>query len=190
MDALLTLLATAGARSSWGSRARRRHAQLPERSFHDALYVRHLLGLRRPEFEAWLAAVGITARPAARDQAPERVLAALPALGGVIDRPSYGMAERPWASWASLRTRPRVSPSAARRAPTPATLDFQAAGAGMPFTRSSTSSYGARRTARGWRVIPHHQRGGGTKPICECPISGCLSPGSRRVYPSHGRRTW
>jgi ethanolamine ammonia-lyase large subunit len=30
-------------------------------SFHDALYVREALGLKRaPEFEAWLARVGVT----------------------------------------------------------------------------------------------------------------------------------
>ena len=30
-------------------------------SFHDALYVREVLGLRRaPEFEAWLARIGLT----------------------------------------------------------------------------------------------------------------------------------
>jgi len=30
-------------------------------SFHDALYVRELLGLRRaPEFEAWMSQVGLT----------------------------------------------------------------------------------------------------------------------------------
>ena len=30
-------------------------------SFHDALYIRALLGLRRaPEFEAWLARVGLS----------------------------------------------------------------------------------------------------------------------------------
>jgi ethanolamine ammonia-lyase large subunit len=53
-------------------------------SFHDALYVRHLLGLRpAPEFEAWLATVGITDRAGRlRDQATERVIAAMPALSG------------------------------------------------------------------------------------------------------------
>ena len=53
-------------------------------SFHDALYVRHLLGLRpAPEFEAWLGAMGITDTAGGlHAQAPERVIAALPALSG------------------------------------------------------------------------------------------------------------
>ncbi len=35
-------------------------------SFHDALYLRELLGLRRaPEFEAWLRRMGLTDEPGA-----------------------------------------------------------------------------------------------------------------------------
>jgi ethanolamine ammonia-lyase large subunit len=85
MDALLTLLATAGCTFIMGvPGADDVMLNYQSTSFHDALYVRHLLGLRpAPEFEAWLAAVGITDQAGRlRDQAPERVLAALPALGG------------------------------------------------------------------------------------------------------------
>jgi ethanolamine ammonia-lyase large subunit len=48
-------------------------------SFHDALFLRQALGLRRaPEFEAWLARVGITdAQGALRDP---REVPALPGL--------------------------------------------------------------------------------------------------------------
>jgi ethanolamine ammonia-lyase large subunit len=85
MDALLTLLATAGCTFIMGvPGADDVMLNYQSTSFHDALYVRHLLGLRpAPEFEAWLAAVGITDQAGRlRDQAPERVIAALPALSG------------------------------------------------------------------------------------------------------------
>ena len=54
-------------------------------SFHDALYVRHLLGLRpAPEFEAWLAAVGISDTSGGlRARAPERLIATLSPLSSV-----------------------------------------------------------------------------------------------------------
>ena len=85
MDALLTLLATAGCTFIMGvPGADDVMLNYQSTSFHDALYVRHLLGLRpAPEFEAWLAAVGITDQAGRlRAQAPERVIAALPALSG------------------------------------------------------------------------------------------------------------
>ena len=85
MDALLTLLATAGCTFIMGvPGADDIMLNYQSTSFHDALYVRHLLGLRpAPEFEAWLAAVGITDQAGRlRAQAPERVIAALPALSG------------------------------------------------------------------------------------------------------------
>ena len=54
-------------------------------SFHDALYVRSLLGLRpAPEFKSWLAAAGITdAAGRLRSSPPDRIIGALPALGGL-----------------------------------------------------------------------------------------------------------
>jgi ethanolamine ammonia-lyase large subunit len=84
MDALLTLLATAGCTFIMGvPGADDVMLNYQSTSFHDALYVRHLLGLRpAPEFEAWLAAVGIsdsTGRLHAR--APERVIRSLSVLG-------------------------------------------------------------------------------------------------------------
>jgi ethanolamine ammonia-lyase large subunit len=85
MDALLTLLATAGCTFIMGvPGADDVMLNYQSTSFHDALYVRHLLGLRpAPEFEAWLAAVGITDQAGRlRAQAPEQVIAALPALSG------------------------------------------------------------------------------------------------------------
>jgi ethanolamine ammonia-lyase large subunit len=87
MDALLTLLAAAGCTFIMGvPGADDVMLNYQSTSFHDALYVRHLLGLRpAPEFEAWLAAIGIT-DSAGRLQAhaPARVIAALPALGRTI----------------------------------------------------------------------------------------------------------
>jgi ethanolamine ammonia-lyase large subunit len=86
MDALLTLLAIAGCTFIMGvPGADDIMLNYQSTSFHDALYVRHLLGLRpAPEFEAWLAAVGITdvtGRLQAR--APERVIASLSTLSSV-----------------------------------------------------------------------------------------------------------
>ncbi len=62
MDALLTLLAAAGCTFIMGvPGADDIMLNYQSTSFHDALYVRALLRLRpAPEFEAWLAAVGIT----------------------------------------------------------------------------------------------------------------------------------
>ncbi|ASG24208.1 ethanolamine ammonia lyase large subunit [Nitrospirillum viridazoti CBAmc] len=62
MDTLLTLLATAGVSYVMGvPGADDVMLNYQSTSFHDALYVRRLLGLKRaPEFEAWLAAMGIT----------------------------------------------------------------------------------------------------------------------------------
>jgi ethanolamine ammonia-lyase large subunit len=56
MDSLLTLLATAGVTFVMGvPGADDVMLNYQSTSFHDALYVRELLGLKRaPEFEAWL----------------------------------------------------------------------------------------------------------------------------------------
>ena len=61
MDVLLTLLATAGVTFIMGvPGADDVMLNYQSTSFHDALYVRELLGLRRaPEFEAWLEAMRI-----------------------------------------------------------------------------------------------------------------------------------
>lgn len=62
MDSLLTLLATAGVTFVMGvPGADDVMLNYQSTSFHDALYVRELLGLKRaPEFEAWLARLRIT----------------------------------------------------------------------------------------------------------------------------------
>lgn len=62
MDTLLTLLATAGVTFVMGvPGADDIMLNYQSTSFHDALYIRELLGLRRaPEFEAWLCDVGLT----------------------------------------------------------------------------------------------------------------------------------
>jgi ethanolamine ammonia-lyase large subunit len=65
MDALLTLLAAAGCTYVMGvPGADDVMLGYQSTSFHDALYVRQLLGLRpAPEFEAWLAAAGVMESP-------------------------------------------------------------------------------------------------------------------------------
>jgi len=62
MDTLLTLLAVAGVNFIMGvPGADDVMLNYQSTSFHDALYVRRVLGLKRaPEFEAWLAKMGIT----------------------------------------------------------------------------------------------------------------------------------
>jgi ethanolamine ammonia-lyase large subunit len=80
MDALLTLLAAAGCTFIMGvPGADDIMLNYQSTSFHDALYVRALLGLRpAPEFEAWLAAVGITdATGRLHARAPEHVIRSL-----------------------------------------------------------------------------------------------------------------
>ncbi len=61
MDALLTVLATAGCTYIMGvPGADDVMLNYQSTSFHDALYIRQLLGLRpAPEFEAWLERVGV-----------------------------------------------------------------------------------------------------------------------------------
>ena len=86
MDALLTLLAVAGCTFIMGvPGADDIMLNYPSTSFHDALYVRQLLGLKpAPEFEAWLAAIGITdtaGRLSATE--PTTIIRALPSLGGL-----------------------------------------------------------------------------------------------------------
>jgi ethanolamine ammonia-lyase large subunit len=83
MDALLTLLAAAGCTFIMGvPGADDVMLNYQSTSFHDALYVRHLLGLRpAPEFEAWLAAVGISdTRGRLYTRTPERLIATLSPL--------------------------------------------------------------------------------------------------------------
>jgi ethanolamine ammonia-lyase large subunit len=62
MDTLLTLLATAGVNFVIGvPGADDIMLNYQSTSFHDQLYVRELLGLKRaPEFETWLQGSGIT----------------------------------------------------------------------------------------------------------------------------------
>jgi ethanolamine ammonia-lyase large subunit len=62
MDSLLTLLAAAGCTFVRGvAGADDIMLNYQSTSFHDALYVRRLLGLKpSPEFEAWLATMGIS----------------------------------------------------------------------------------------------------------------------------------
>jgi len=73
MDTLLTLLAAAGVTFIMGvPGADDVMLNYQSTSFHDALYVRELLGLTRaPEFEAWLAGLGLTDR-SGRLTAPTR----------------------------------------------------------------------------------------------------------------------
>ncbi|HQP20685.1 MAG TPA: ethanolamine ammonia-lyase subunit EutB [Phenylobacterium sp.] len=62
MDNLLTLLAAAGVNFIMGvPGADDVMLNYQSTSFHDALYVREVFGLKRaPEFEAWLARIGVT----------------------------------------------------------------------------------------------------------------------------------
>jgi ethanolamine ammonia-lyase large subunit len=62
MDTLMTLLGVAGVAFIMGvPGADDIMLNYQSTSFHDALYLRRLLGVKRaPEFEAWLAAMHIT----------------------------------------------------------------------------------------------------------------------------------
>lgn len=81
MDNLLVLLATSGLNFLMGvPGADDVMLNYQSSSFHDALFLRRLLGLKRaPEFEAWLQAQGITAADGALLPAPAR-----PALAASI----------------------------------------------------------------------------------------------------------
>ncbi len=72
MDSLLTLLGAAGINFIMGiPGADDIMLNYQSTSFHDALYLRNVLGLKRaPEFDAWLARMAITGteRPPARDR--------------------------------------------------------------------------------------------------------------------------
>ena len=86
MDGLLTLLGAAGVNFVMGvPGADDVMLGYQSTSFHDALYLRELLGLKRaPEFEAWLERMRITdtaGRLAARAPAPP-LLAGMPGLAG------------------------------------------------------------------------------------------------------------
>jgi ethanolamine ammonia-lyase large subunit len=79
MDALLTLLAAAGVTYVMGvPGADDVMLSYQSTSFHDALYIRKLLGLRpAPEFAAWLDRMGVGAAPG---QIPARLA---PMLAGL-----------------------------------------------------------------------------------------------------------
>jgi ethanolamine ammonia-lyase large subunit len=83
MDNLLVLLAAAGVNFVMGvPGADDVMLNYQSTSFHDALFVRKLLGLKRaPEFEAWLQRMGITDRDGALLPAPAR-----PALADAMQR--------------------------------------------------------------------------------------------------------
>lgn len=80
MDTLLTLLATAGVNFVMGvPGADDIMLNYQSTSFHDALYIRQLLGLRRaPEFEAWLGRMGITDARGNLQASPHAIRALLP----------------------------------------------------------------------------------------------------------------
>jgi ethanolamine ammonia-lyase large subunit len=83
MDTLLTLLAAAGCTYVMGvPGADDVMLHYQSTSFHDALYVRRLLGLRpAPEFEAWLERMGILDRAGRLvEGAAPRLLAGVPEL--------------------------------------------------------------------------------------------------------------
>ena len=91
MDALLTLLGVAGCSYVMGIPGSDDvMLNYQSTSFHDALYVRQVLGLRpAPEFEAWLERMGIfddANRPALTDQLPEPFTRALAQVStGIAD---------------------------------------------------------------------------------------------------------
>jgi ethanolamine ammonia-lyase large subunit len=91
MDALLTLLCTAGVNFVMGvPGADDIMLNYQSTSFHDALAMRQLLGLRpAPEFEAWLLRMGIT-EPASEGK-PLRLSGRVPpALGAAVRRLEAG----------------------------------------------------------------------------------------------------
>ncbi|BAM90248.1 ethanolamine ammonia-lyase heavy chain [Bradyrhizobium oligotrophicum S58] len=82
MDALLTLLGVAGCTYIMGvPGADDIMLNYQSTSFHDALYVRKVLGKRAaPEFEAWLAATGISDIKGELSFEPARLMPSLPLL--------------------------------------------------------------------------------------------------------------
>ncbi len=133
MDTLLTLLGVAGVNFVMGvPGADDVMLNYQSTSFHDAQYLRRILGLRpAPEFEAWLASMGITDdRGWIRDATDwrcvaERLLA--------LDRDGFDAAMKPprhampahWRACES-RTPARVALGhSGAGLPTPALLDFQ-----------------------------------------------------------------
>jgi ethanolamine ammonia-lyase large subunit len=86
MDGLLTLLALAGCTFVMGvPGADDVMLNYQSTSFHDATYVRRLLGLRpAPEFEAWLAALGVTDAAGRLTDSAEPLIRALPSLQDVV----------------------------------------------------------------------------------------------------------
>ena len=82
MDTLLTLLGAAGCTYIMGvPGADDVMLNYQSTSFHDALYLREVLGLKRaPEFEAWLERIGLTDGEGALLPGAARLLAAAPDL--------------------------------------------------------------------------------------------------------------
>ncbi|MDP2092357.1 MAG: ethanolamine ammonia-lyase subunit EutB, partial [Hydrogenophaga sp.] len=82
MDALLTLLCTAGVNFIMGvPGADDIMLNYQSTSFHDALAMRQLLGLKpAPEFEAWLQRMGISEAGSALRLAPALPAAFVPAI--------------------------------------------------------------------------------------------------------------
>jgi ethanolamine ammonia-lyase large subunit len=76
MDTLLTLLGAAGVTYIMGvPGADDVMLNYQSTSFHDALYLREVMGLKRaPEFEAWLEKVGVTGADGRLLETPSRVL--------------------------------------------------------------------------------------------------------------------
>jgi len=84
MDSLLTLLAVAGCTYIMGvPGADDIMLNYQSTSFHDALYLRRLLGVRpAPEFEAWLASAGLADAMGRLRFDPAAILPALPPMAG------------------------------------------------------------------------------------------------------------
>jgi ethanolamine ammonia-lyase large subunit len=92
MDALLTLLAAAGVSYIMGvPGADDVMLGYQSTSFHDALYLRQVLGLRpAPEFEAWLEAMGVMAEGTTLLPARGRLLELVEATALAPDQPLGG----------------------------------------------------------------------------------------------------
>ena len=125
MDALLTLLGVAGVTFIMGvPGADDVMLNYQSTSFHDALYVRKVLGMRpAPEFEAWLQQVGI-----ADDTG--KLIDAARGIAGAGRGGDMNEVARPGLTWAALR---RATPAriglgrSGTGLPTAAHLEFQAA---------------------------------------------------------------
>ena len=130
MDMLLTLLGAAGVTFVMGvPGADDVMLNYQSTSFHDALYVREALGLRRaPEFEAWLARIGL-ADDAAASCWPEPAQALLEHVTGA----GRMSGDAPWP---------------ALRRFTDARIGLGRAGSALPIKRGAELRHGARAGAR------------------------------------------